>query len=120
MRLDKKREAALMKRQGAARKTVIQTIWLVISAVIAYFLCTLVIFSPENGLLTYNEVYRVVGIPPAVPQWAILVAFILLIVIVMQFFLLIGFAFSSSEGRRRPGTPSLHSRNKDPLDNKFD
>ncbi len=120
MRLDKKREAALMKRQGAARKTIIQTIWLLISAVIAYFLCTLFIFAPENGLLTYNEVYRLTGIPRSVPEWAILAAVILLIVIFMQLFLLIGFAFGSSEGRRRPGTPSLYSRNKDPLDNKFD
>lgn len=121
MRLDKKREAELMKRQGSARKTVIQIIWLAISAVIAFFLCTLVIFSPENGLLTYGQVYRALALPRAtVPEWAILGAFMLLIVLIMQFVLFIGFAFTSFEGRRRPGTASLHSRNKDPLDDRFD
>jgi hypothetical protein len=121
MRLEKKRDAELARRQGSAKRTVIQFIWLAISIAIAYFLCTLVILNPDGGLLTYNEVYRALSLSRAdIPEWAILGAFMFIIVFVMQFFLFIGFFLSSSEGRRRPGTPSLHSRNKDPLDNRFD
>ncbi len=121
MRLDKKHDAELARRRGNAVRTIIQFIWLAISFVIAYFLCTLVIFNPDGGLLTYNEVYRALAVSRAdIPQWVILGAFMLLIVIAMQFFLFIGFFLSSYEGRRRPGTPSLYSRNKDPLDDRFD
>ncbi len=121
MRLEKKREAEISQRKGNAGRTVIQVIWLAISFVIAYFLCTLIIFNAEEGLLTYNEVYRALSISRAdFPEWAILGAFMLIIVFAMQFFLFIGFFLSSYEGRRRPGTPSLYSRNKDPLDNKYD
>ncbi len=121
MRLEKKHDAELANRQGNAKRTIIQFIWLAISFVIAYFLCTLVIFNPDEGLLTYNEIYRALSISRAdIPEWVIMGVFMLIIVFAMQFFLFIGFFISSQEGRRRPGTPSLYSRNKDPLDNKFD
>lgn len=121
MRLDKKHDVEISRRRGNAMRTIIQSIWLIISFVIAYFLCTLVIFRPDEGLLSYNEIYRAFSISRAdIPEWVILGIFMVIIVFAMQFFLFIGFFISSQEGRRRPGTPSLYSRNKDPLDDRFD
>ncbi|MCA9973107.1 MAG: hypothetical protein KC425_22970 [Anaerolineales bacterium] len=121
MRLEKKADAELARRQGQARRTVIQLIWLLISFVVAYFVATRVIFAPAEGLLTYQQVYRWLQISSNdLPQWVILGAVMLLIVIVMQFVFFIGYFAASPEGRRRTGTPSLHSRSKDPLDNTYD
>lgn len=121
MRLDKQKEAALAKRQGQARKTIIQLIWLGISFVVAYFVATLYILAPDNGLITYRQIYSALQISSSkVPQGVILGAVMLIIVFIMQFVFFIGYFFTSYEGRRRPGTPSLYSRNEDPLDNKFD
>jgi hypothetical protein len=43
----------------------------------------------------------------------------IVIVVFMNFFVLLGFGFSSRTGRIRPGTPSLKSRNPDPLDKRY-
>lgn len=121
MRLEKKNEAELARRQGQARRTIIQLIWLLISFGIAYVVATRVIFAPTDGLLTYREVYRWLQLSSSsLPQWVILGAVMLLLVFVMQFLFFIGFFVASGEGRRRTGTPSLHSRHKDPLDNTYD
>ena len=118
MRLEKKKDAELAKRKGQARKTILQVIWLAISFVVAYLLATLVIF---NGLITYTDVYRSLSISRNdIPEFAILGGVMLIIVFVMQFVFFIGYFLTSYEGRRRPGDPSLYSRNKDPLDNKWD
>ncbi|MBE2201186.1 MAG: hypothetical protein IAE79_21410 [Anaerolinea sp.] len=121
MRLDKKRDAELAKRKGQTQKTIIQLIWLVISFFIAYFIATLVIFAPENGLITYRQIYSALQIPSSkMPQEVILGGVMLIIVFIMQFIFFIGYFVASYEGRRRTGTPSMYSRNEDPLDNKFD
>lgn len=121
MRLDKKRDFEISRRQGNARRTIIQAIWLFISFIAAYFISVLLIFKPDGGLLTYDDIYQGLSVSRAdVPEWVILGAFMLIIVFAMQFLLYIGFFLSSQEGRRRPGTPSLYSRNKDPMDDRFD
>ena len=121
MRLEKVHEAELERRKGSARKTVIQVIWLLISFVIAYFVSTLVIFSPDNGLLTHDQIYRTLQLSrSSIKEWMITGAIMIIIVFFMQMFLFIGFALASCEGRRRPGTPSLYSRHKDPQDSRFD
>ena len=70
----------------------------------------------SSGALSYNTIYNRFFIPRTVPEEVILGALILLVVVVMQFALVAGFAFASPVGRTRPGTPSLASRNPDPLD----
>ncbi len=112
MRLEKKHEEELEKRKGLAGKTIIQVIWLIISFIIAYFLVQYLI---NNNYLSYSMIYGV-GIPREVPEVVILLTLMLFIVVAMQFFLFIGFAFTNPEGRRRTGTPTLHSRTKDPYD----
>lgn len=112
MRLDKKREEELADRRGTTGKTIVQFIWLLISFVAAYFVVDLVI---NAGYLSYNMIYGV-GIPRAVPPIAIKMVLMFVIVVVMQFFLVIGFMFANPEGRRRTGNPTLKSRTKDPYD----
>ncbi|MCA9977382.1 MAG: hypothetical protein R3E31_10790 [Chloroflexota bacterium] len=121
MRLEKKRDAELAKRKGQANKTIIQLIWLGISFFVAYFIANLVILAPGNGLVTYRQIYSALQIPSSkVPEWVLLGGVMLIIVFIMQFIFFIGFFFTSHEGRRRTGTPSLYSRNEDPLDNKYE
>jgi hypothetical protein len=114
MRLDRIREEEAAKRKGRARKTIIQLIWLLLSFVGAYFL-TQYLF--EQGVISYNAIYRMLATTPrTVPQIVITGGIMLIIVFIMQMFLFLGFFFASPEGRRRPGTPTLYSRNPDPLD----
>jgi len=113
MRLEKKLEQELQQRKGLTGRTIVQIVWLIISGVIAYFLLG---FLEGQGAFTYDEIYQMVAIPRAVPQWAVMGGLILLIVMVMQVAMLIGYVFASPEGRRRTGEPSLHSHKKDPFD----
>lgn len=112
MRLEKKHEEELEKRRGLAGKTIIQFIWLLISFAIAYFLVN-ALFS--GGYISHNMVYNV-GLSRKVPEIAIEIVLMFVVVVAMQFFLFIGYAFANPEGRRRTGDPSLHSRSKDPYD----
>lgn len=112
MRLEKKREEELAQRKGTTCKTIVQFTWLLISFVIAYFAIDLIISA---GYLSYNMIYGV-GIPRSIPPIAIKLVLMFFIVVVMQFFLFIGFMFANPEGRRRTGDPTLKSKTKDPFD----
>lgn len=112
MRLEKKREEELERRKGTTGKTIIQFIWLLISFAIAYFLIDLII---NAGYISYNMIYGV-GIPRTIPAIAIKIVLMFFVVVVMQFFLFIGFMFANPEGRRRTGDPTLKSKTKDPYD----
>ena len=113
MRLEKREKEQLEERKGLTVKTVIQLIWLAISFGIAYLLVNSLV---EAGVFSYAELYAQLSIPDSIPQWAIQGALMLVMVILMQFILLLAFAFASPEGRRRTGDPSLYSRRKDPFD----
>ncbi len=112
MRLEKKHEEELARRQGTTGRTIVQLLWLIISFIIAYFLMN---YLFKQDYLSYNMIYQA-GLPRTIPEWAILLVFMIVIVVAMQFFLFIGYALANPEGRRRTGDPSLHSRTKDPLD----
>ena len=112
MRLEKKREEEIARRKGMTGRTIIATIWLLISIGLGYFLITYLI---DQNYFSLNIFYQW-GIPRAVPDWVFFIALILLVVAIMQFFLLFGFMIASPEGRRRTGDPSLYSRSKDPFD----
>jgi hypothetical protein len=116
MRLEIQREEAVAKRKGTAVKTIFGVIWLGICFAAAYYLIGWLF---ETGELSPNFFWTQLFIPRQVTaDWIqVLAAFI--VVIVMNFFLLIGYALTSSLGRTRPGTPTLHSRNPDPLDKKY-
>jgi hypothetical protein len=112
MRLEKKHEEELEKRRGLAGRTIIQFIWLLISFAIAYFLVKALF---NGGYINHRMVYDV-GISRKVPEIAIEIVFMFIVVVAMQFFLFIGYAFANPEGRRRTGDPTLQSRTKDPYD----
>lgn len=118
MRLEKKKEEEIARRQGMTGKTLIQVVWLVLSGVVAYFLLTYMLTSEEINF-SYNTIYGGLFIPTSVPRWVVLGGMILIFVLVMQMFLALGFAIASPEGRRKTGKPSLYSRNKDPFDNHY-
>ena len=112
-RLDTKRQDELQRRQGFTVRSIISAVWLVVSFVVAYFLIN---YLFDSNRLSYNMIYSRLFVPRTVPQEVILGVLMLLVVMVMQFALVAGFAFASPIGRTRPGTPSLISRNPDPLD----
>lgn len=116
MRLEKKRQEELNERKGLTGRTIIQFIWLIISFVIAYFL-TNVLEAEE--IFSYPRLYAILSIPRTVPRWVIQGALMLIVVLIMQFVMFLAFAWTSPEGRRRPGDPSLHSRRKDPFDDDY-
>ena len=116
MRLDKKRDSELAQRKGLTTRTLVQGSWLAICALIAYFALTW-LFS--SGQLSYNFFYTNLLIPRSIPQPAILGGLILLFVLVMQFFLVLGYAFASPQGRERTGNPSPYSSNYDPMQDDY-
>jgi hypothetical protein len=116
MRLDRIREYELAKRKGSTLRTIVQTIWLLISFVVAYYISEW-LFAEK--VISYNFFYTQLSIPRAVPQWAILGALILLIVIVMQFFVLMGFLIGTPRGRAKSGRASAFSSNPDPFDTPY-
>jgi hypothetical protein len=113
MRLEKKRQEELAERKGLTGKTIIQIIWLVISFAISYIV--LEAFE-ANDTISFVRIHRSLSLPPEVPTWAVQVGIMLIFVLVMQFILFMAFVWTSPEGRRRPGQPTLESRSKDPFD----
>jgi TRAP-type C4-dicarboxylate transport system permease small subunit len=116
MRLEKKNEEMLAKRKGLTGRTIIQTIWLAISFVAAYFFINYLI---DQDYISYDQIYNGFSLPRSVPEWAILVGLMLIIVFIMQFILIFGFMISAPEGRRKLGDPTMKSRNKDPFDDHY-
>lgn len=116
MHLEQLRDAEMAKRKGQTRRTLIQTIWLLLTGTAAYFL-TSMLFAQNESL--YGTLYRQFSIPAWVPTAVIFWAIVIIIVLLMQLVFILSFMMASSEGRRRPGDPSLHSRNQDPFDDRF-
>ena len=106
MRLEKKKDEEIAKRQGMTGRTIIAFIWLSISAVAAFFL---VKYMFDTNVLRYRTFYDM-GLPTQIPDWAIMIGMVILVVAIMQIFLMVGFMIASPEGRRRTGDPTLYSR----------
>lgn len=117
MRLDMQREHEKARRKGSAFRTILATIWLAICFAIAYFISEWLI---TTGVMDYGFFYNRLFVPRWVPEWGVRVGFMIVMVTIMQFFVFIGFAFTSPSGRRRPGKPTLGTTNPDPFDNKYD
>ena len=117
MRLEAKREAEVAKRKGLAFRTIVAIIWLGICFILAYLF---VGWLKENEYLQVGFFYNSLFIPRTISEDLVWLGFTFVLVIIMQFFLLLGYAFFSPEGRLRTGTPSVKARNPDPLDKKYD
>jgi hypothetical protein len=116
MRLDRRREEELARRQGLTTRTIIQGIWLLISAVVTFLFIR---YLMANDYLSYAFLYNRLLVPRWVPEWALMLVLILAGVIILQFFFLLAFAIVSPEGRAKSGTPTAYSRNPDPFDNDY-
>lgn len=116
MRLDRHKERELESRKGLATRTIVQVIWLGVSGVIAYFILR---WAFDAEYLSYDYFYNTLLIPTDISEEIILGALVLVSVFVMQFFLILGYAFASPLGRERPGDPSAYSTNPDPLENDY-
>jgi hypothetical protein len=114
MRLDKLREKEVAKRRGSTGRTIFQVIWLLISIGLAYAFSEYVLFG--GGYISENLLYNQLFIPRSVPPWALRVGVIFIIVVVMQFFVFLGFALGDPRGRRRTGRASGYSDDPDPFD----
>ncbi|MCP5095752.1 MAG: hypothetical protein GY943_09385 [Chloroflexi bacterium] len=117
MRLEKKQDEEIAKRKGMTGRTLIQIVWLGLSAAVAYGLLAYMNGSDEIRF-SYGMIYRILSIPGSVPQWVVIGGLILIFVLIMQIFLSLGFVIASPEGRRKTGQASMHSRNRDPFDDR--
>ncbi len=117
MRIEMKRDRELAKRKGNARRTILAIAWIALCFTAAYFI-TEWVFNQE--ILDINFFYSRFLIPRTVDEFIVQLGIMTAIVIGMQFFILIGFAFSSPIGRMRPGRASAYSRDPDPDDHRYD
>lgn len=116
MRLEKKREAEKAQRKGMTGRTIVQIVWFLISAALAYMAIDWLFAS---GQLTYEFFYNTLFVPRTIPHAAILGALVLIAVFIMQFFLVLGYAIASPQGRERTGQPSPYSSSYDPMQDEY-
>jgi len=117
MRLDIQRQAEAARRKGLAVRTILGLIWLALCFGAAYYLISWLF---DSGELTPNFFWNQLFIPRRIDADGLKILISVVIVVIMNFFVLLGYGFSSSTGRTRPGTPSMKSRNPDPNDKRFD
>jgi hypothetical protein len=117
MRLDLKRESEIQQRKGLAKRTVVASAWLVASLVVGFFLTGWLL---NSGAIDTAFFYDELSIPETVSLQIIRLILILLVVIVMQFFLIIGFALVSPEARKKTGLPTAEAQSVDPFAAKYD
>jgi hypothetical protein len=117
MRIEMKRDRELAKRKGNARRTIIGIAWIALCFAVAYFLSEWLF---EQEILDINFFYSRLLIPRTVDEIFVQIGFMAVIVILMQFLILIGYAFSSPIGRMRPGRANPYSRDPDIDDHRYD
>ena len=117
MRLDAQRDRELVRRRGLALRTILAVIWIAICFGLAYLIVN---YLFDNDIVSYRFFYTRLFIPYDVAETVILIGSMILIVVIINFIVLVGYAIASPIGRRRPGTPSLHSSDPDPDDHKYD
>lgn len=117
MRLERKRDLELDRRKGLAIKTIVALIWFGLCFAAAYFLVNWLL---ESETITYGFFYSRFQIPRSVSQEFILIGLMFAIVFLIQFFVVIGYAFASPIGRLRPGKPSVETREPDPNADHYD
>jgi hypothetical protein len=115
MKIEKRREQELAKRQGNARRTVIQGIWLLIALAFSYFMLT---YLNNEKIFTTGMIRNAFNIPRTIPEWAVLGGMMIVLTLIIQFFLSAGYLLASPQGRRKPGRGDMYSSNPDPFDDR--
>lgn len=117
MRLERKRQAELAQRKGLAVRTIIAVIWFGLCFVAAYFIVNWLF---ESETVTLGFFYGRLHIPTSVSEGFIRAGLMVVIVLLIQFFVLLGYAFASPVGRIRPGDATLRSSEPDPNADQYD
>jgi hypothetical protein len=117
MRIEKKHEAELEQRKGLTRRTILASVWLIISFAISYLAAGLLIRGETLGL---DFFYEEIGIPETISEVVMQIVVAFVIFLLIQFVVLIGFAIASPKAKMRPGTPSTYSSEPDPYDQMID
>ncbi len=110
MKIEKRREQELAKREGNWKRTLLQTFALLVSFGIAY---VAVGFLDEQKIITTGMVRGAFQLSSRVPQWAVIGGMMLVIVVLIQFILMIGYFAASPQGRRKAGDGDMYSTNKE-------
>jgi hypothetical protein len=117
MRLDAKRERELNRRKGLTTRTIVAIIWLAICLGGAYLFVSWLL---ETERLRMSFFYGPLHVPYWVSEGWLIAGSVLVIVIIVNFFVLVGFALVNPRAKRHPGTPSMYSSDPDPDDKKYD
>ncbi len=117
MRLERQRETELAKRKGLTGRTILAVIWFILCFIAAYFIVNW-LFDSET--VTLGFFYNRLRIPLSVSEGFIRAGLMVVIVFLIQFFILLGFAFASPTGRIRPGDATLRSSEPDPNADQYD
>jgi|GEM_PF-1468552 hypothetical protein len=115
MLVDEKRAREFWHYRGLAIRTIIQTVWLILTGLAAYFAIQYLL---DAEMISYGLLRVRLAIPGWVPDWGILAGMILVFMIVMQFFFIMGYSLISPQGRIRPGKPTMRKTVVDPLEEK--
>jgi hypothetical protein len=97
-------------------RTLAAVLWLGLCSAIAYYIMSWLF---ESGAVSIGFFYSRLYVPRSVDPNIVRVVFTMFLVLLMQFFVLIGYAWASPVGRMRPGSPSLRRSRQDPEDQIF-
>jgi hypothetical protein len=117
MRIEKKHEAELEQRKGLTKRTILASIWLIISFAISYLAAGWLMGGDILGL---DFFYQEIGIPETFSEVVLQIVVALVIFLLIQFVVLIGYAVASPKAKMRTGTPSTYSSEPDPYDQTID
>lgn len=116
MRIDMKREAELAKRQGFANRTLVSLAGMGATLVVALLLAT-VLFSLK--IITPEFFYEELVVPTAVSESVLRLTTTLILFVIMQLFLLMGYAILSPSARAKTGQPTVRAVDPDYYDMHF-
>jgi hypothetical protein len=113
MRIEKKHEAELEKRKGLTKRTILASIWLLISFAISYLAAGWLL---TGDVLGFDFFYQELGIPETAGEIVVQIGFAAVIFLFIQLVALFGYAVISPKAKIRPGTPTTYSSEIDPYD----
>ena len=117
MRLERQRDAELERRRGLALRTIIAVVWFGLCFIAAYYIVN---WMFDSDTVSLGFFYHRLLIPTSVSEGVIKAGLMIIIVVLIQFFVLLGYAFASPIGRIRPGDASLRSPDPDPNVDRYD
>jgi uncharacterized BrkB/YihY/UPF0761 family membrane protein len=113
MRIEKKHEAELEQRKGLTRRTILASVWLIITLSISYLAAGWLMGGDILGL---DFFYQEIGIPETFSEVVIQFVVAFVVFLLIQFVVLIGYAVVSPKAKMRTGTPTTYSSEPDPYD----